>query len=409
MGKTLRYDRSVPGQGGAAQRGVDFDCLRHERLSRVQEKMRSNDVDALILTELPHIRYSTGIGVMAVWAEMNLWRYVLIPANGGPVVFAYERERYLIEDLWPDVRLASYWQARFAAGEPESLALSWSNQICEVLTDWGVRTGRVGVDRLDYFGFSALQEQGLRLTDADTVMQEARLVKTPNEIELLRQSCSVGEAALHAVESSIRPGVTENELFGTFLKGAADLGGEYCFTRLLASGHRTNPWYQEASSKVVRPGDLVAMDTDLVGPHGYVCDFSRTFRCGRGPSSAQRDAYRAAYDFVSETCALLQPGLSYRELAEKVPTYPERYAAQRYTVIIHGVGLEDEPPFVPFIDDPAGLMPEGELLENMVVSVEGYAGEVGGQDGVKLEDTVWITPSGPRVISQYPFDDSFLR
>jgi hypothetical protein len=65
--------------------------------------------------------------------------------------------------------------------------------------------------------------------------------------------------------------------------------------------------------------------------------------------------------------------------------------------------------FVPFIDGPAGLMPEGELLENMVVSVEGYAGEVGGQDGVKLEDTVWITSSRPPVISQYPFDDSFLR
>ena len=65
--------------------------------------------------------------------------------------------------------------------------------------------------------------------------------------------------------------------------------------------------------------------------------------------------------------------------------------------------------FVPFIDDPAGLMPEGELLANMVVSVEGYAGEVGGQDGVKLEDAVWITSSGPPVTLQYPFDDSFLR
>jgi Xaa-Pro aminopeptidase len=53
-------------------------------------------------------------------------------------------------------------------------------------------------------------------------------------------------------------------------------------------------------------------------------------------------------------------------------------------------------------------MPEGELAENMVVSVEFYAGKVGEQDGVKLEDEVWITADGPVVISLYPYEAKLL-
>src|SRR3712207_8835572 len=67
------------------------------------------------------------------------------------------------------------------------------------------------------------------------------------------------------------------------------LGGEHCFSRLLSTGHKTNPWLHEANSKLVRPGDLVAFDTDATGPEGYICDVSRTFLCGDKPTPAQRD------------------------------------------------------------------------------------------------------------------------
>ena len=69
------------------------------------------------------------------------------------------------------------------------------------------------------------------------------------------------------------------------------LGGEHCFSRLLSTGHKTNPWFHEAGSKLVRPGDLVAFDTDMMGPEGYVCDISRTFLCGDKPTPAQKEAY----------------------------------------------------------------------------------------------------------------------
>ena len=92
----------------------------------------------------------------------------------------------------------------------------------------------------------------------------------------------------------------------------------------------------------------------------------------------QKEAYQVAYDFVMDTAELLKPGASYAEVANSDPGYPEEYKAQRYSVILHGTGIDDEPPFLPFPDDPLhGSFPEGEFEENMVISAEFYAGKVG--------------------------------
>jgi Xaa-Pro aminopeptidase len=72
------------------------------------------------------------------------------------------------------------------------------------------------------------------------------------------------------------------------------------------------------------------------------------------------------------------------------------------------VGTDDEPPHFPFPDEPGAEELEGEFKENMVISVEAYAGKTGGQHGVKLEDEVWITAEGPVMLSLYPYDKSLL-
>src|SRR5215217_6194915 len=77
--------------------------------------------------------------------------------------------------------------------------------------DVGVGETRLGVDCLDYHGFSALQELGIRLTDADDPVEAARVIKTTDEIELLKQSAAVCEAALYDLAEAIRPGVSEHE------------------------------------------------------------------------------------------------------------------------------------------------------------------------------------------------------
>jgi len=290
----------------------------------------------------------------------------------------------------------------------EQLSDDWAAEIKDTLQGLGLADARIGIDCLDFYGFTALQKQGLTLADADDAIEGARIIKTSDEIELMRQSAAVAEVALYDLEQAIRPGITENELLATYWHRMLALGGEHCFTRLLASGYKTNPWFHEAGSKMVRPGDLVGIDTDMIGPEGYACDVSRTFLCGDRPTPVQKEAYRVAHDFIQATIELIKPGVSYHDFTNNLPSFPEAYRAQQYSTVVHGIGTDDEPPFIPF---PAGawrVMPEGEFRENMVVSVEFYAGKVGEQDGVKLEDEVWITPEGPVVISLYPYDEGLL-
>ena len=217
------------------------------------------------------------------------------------------------------------------------------------------------------------------------------------------------EAAVAAVRDAIKPGVTENELFAVMYHEVIRQGGEFIETRLLTSGQRTNPWFNEASGRRVRPGELVALDTDTIGCYGYYSDFSRTFRCGPGkPTPYQKALYRMSYDQVQHNIAIIAPGMSFREIAEKAWKIPERFIDQRYTSVMHGVGMHGETPFIAHAMDFQTYGREGVIEPGMVVSVESYIGEKGRGEGVKLEEEVLLTDKGPRLISRFPFEDELL-
>jgi Xaa-Pro aminopeptidase len=405
----VEHDKRLIGQANTLMEPVvDFMQLRHDRLAKVQREMAARQIGALVLTDIMNIRYCTGVGVMPLWMAVNLAHYIVVPVAGDPVIFEYGGAEFRARLYWPDVRPAIFWQARFTVGDSPRKAAIWAAGIVDVLRERGVADTQIGVDVLDFYGFTALQQQGLRLTDADDAIEAARVIKTMDEIGLMHRSCAVAEAALHDMEQAICPGISENELLAIYWHRMLALGGEHCSTRLIVSGHKTNPWLQEAGSKLVRPGDLVAIDTDMIGPEGYACDISRTFLCGDKASPAQKEAYKVAHDFVQGCIELIKPGVSFAEFVARCPVLPEAYRAQQYGVIVHGIGTDDEPPNIPFPGDPHTDMPEGEFRENMVLAVECYAGKVGLQDGVKLEDEVWVNADGSSVLSLYPYEAKLL-
>jgi Xaa-Pro dipeptidase len=158
-----------------------------------------------------------------------------------------------------------------------------------------------------------------------------------------------------------------------------------------------------------RAGDLVAFDTDLIGPYGFCADLSRTWLCGDGaPTSAQRDLYRIAAEQIAHNTALLRPGLSFRELVERGAVPPPDCFAARYGVLFHGVGLADEYPTLPHASDWTADTPDGVLEPGMVVCVESYIGRLGGHEGVKIEEQILITASGYEQLSSYPLDKRLL-
>jgi len=100
--------------------------------------------------------------------------------------------------------------------------------------------------------------------------------------------------------------------------------------------------------------------------------------------------------------------MTYRELAEKAWPIPERYYDRRYPSIIHGVGMHGETPLVAHYGDFDRFSTDDVLEPGMVVSVESYIAEVGGGEGIKLEEEVLITAEGVELISKYPFDERLL-
>ena len=222
-------------------------------------------------------------------------------------------------------------------------------------------------------------------------------------------SIGVCETAIARIRDAIEPGRSERELWSILNATNTELGGEYVETMLLSSGRRTNPWYQEASDRRLRPGDLVSVDTDMIGPHGYDADLSRTFFCGPGkPSANQMTIYQLALEQVQHNIELLRDGLSFREFSEKAWRVPASYREQAVASVIHGVGMCNEYPQIGPADDFAQWGYDGRFEADMTVCVESYIGEKGGSEGVKLEQMVLLTAQGSQLLSAFPFEDHLL-
>ena len=280
----------------------------------------------------------------------------------------------------------------------------WAEEVASLIARTGGGNRSLAVDRCEPWGAHRLQQRGLQLFDVQEALEQARRIKTPEEIKCLQLSMDVCDLAVDRLRAGLRPGVTENQLWSILHETNIAHDGEWIECRLLASGERTNPWFQECSNRVIEPGDMVAFDTDMVGPFGYLADISRTYVCpGRRPSPQQRKLYELAQEQVLFNMEILRPGLSFREFAERCWPVPERFAANRYMMMVHGVGLVDEYPCVAYAQDFADWGFDGLFEENMIVSVESYMGEVGGTEGVKLEQQVLITHNGAVPMSRSPF------
>ncbi|MDZ7841632.1 MAG: Xaa-Pro peptidase family protein [Gammaproteobacteria bacterium] len=388
---------------------VDPVRLRADRLSRLRAMMREQGLDAVLLFDPYNQRYATGSRNMFGYFLRNSTRYIYVPAEGPVILFEYPGSAHV------STRLETIDHARTSKvvwssvnGRDTGSAAPFAREIADLVREHG--GGRkVGLDRCFHLLALALETEGLTVADCNQHILHARRIKTPDEIACLALSMAASEAAVADVERAIRPGRTENDLFATMYGSVIAGGGEFIETRLLSSGPRTNPWFNEAGSRTIRPGELVALDTDTIGCNGYYSDFSRTFLCGPGrPSGEQKTLYRMAYEQVQHNISILKPGMSYREVAEQAWEIPERYYDRRYPSVIHGVGMHGETPMIAHKGDFDTYSGDGVLEPGMVASVESYIGEPGGAQGVKLEDEVMITETGVALISRYPYDDALL-
>ncbi len=390
---------------------IDMVALRGYRLGRVREQLRQRDYAGAVLYDPINIRYATGSRNMAVWTLHNAVRYCFVATEGPVVVFDFHNCEHLSAGLETvdEVRPAVAWYYFGAGARFEERAKTWAAEIADLVAAHGGGNRRLALDHCDPEGAAALAALGIEVRNGQEVMELARAIKSPEELACMGQSIAVCEAAMARMREALEPGMTENQLWAILNHVNAAMGGEWIETRLLASGARTNPWFQESSDRIIRPGEMVSFDTDMIGPYGYCADISRSYFCGPGrPSDEQRRLYRLAWEQIHFNMDLLKAGLSFRELAETAWKMPESCRANRYSVVIHGVGLCDEYPACVYLEDFETSGYDGRLEAGMTVCVESFIGETGGREGVKLEQQVLITETGLELLSTFPFEEDLL-
>ena len=401
---------------GAVAPKVDLRRLRNYRLNRVRQELAKLDCGACVLVDPVNIRYATDTRNMQIFSARNPARYLFLPVEGSVILFEFARSGHLSAgiDTIDEVRDATTVSYVAAGDRLSEKARKWAVEIADLMLQYGGGSKRIGLERFNFQASSALAEMGFEITDAQRAVERARSIKSPDELECIKWSLHVVEDAVAQMQELMRPGMSENQLWSKLHQANIENNGDYIETRLLSSGPRTNPWMQEASPRVIQPSNLVALDTDAVGPFGYYADFSRTFYCGTGkPSDKQKELYKLAYEQIHHNMDLLKSGMAFREIAEKAWKIPEPYINNRYYVLAHGVGMTGEYPYISHLQDFENGY-DGVLDANTTLCVESYVGEFSdahtddGSEGVKLEQQVLITENGYELLSGFPFEEDLL-
>ncbi len=415
MEKAAGLNQHVIGYGALAEgewaalglSAPDMRAARRYRIARIRAELVKRELAGIVVYDPLNVRYATDSTDMQLWCTHNAVRYAYVATEGPVILWDFHNCEHLSWhlELVDEIRHGKAWFYYEAAEHSEARARKWAAEIADLVATHGGGNRRLAVDKINPHGVDALAELGISVHSGEEVMEHARTVKCADELKAMRRAIAACEASMGVMEKALTPGMTENDLWAVLHAENIRRGGEWIETRLLSSGPRTNPWFQECSARVIQDGDIVAFDTDLIGPYGYCCDISRTWLAGgRGATNEQRALYAMAEEQIAANMEMLRPGRSFRELSHAATSLPEEYLPNRYSVLFHAVGLCDEYPSVPYPGDFERSGYDGVLEANMVVCVESYVGRHGGHEGVKLEEQVLITGTGYEKLSRYPRD-----
>jgi len=297
------------------------------------------------------------------------------PVRGGVRLTANERQWLAVQD-----RLRG----------TESASPVWA--LLKAVREAGLEYGTIGVDdpRIGHW----LTEAGLpaKFVPAEHIFCEIRRVKTPAEIELLREAAQINEAACLAASGALRDGATWSELEDLYMAEMARRGGRGVY---LSGGSGGLP------DRRVRRGEPVMIDA-LGHYRRYHGDFGRSMVVGE-PDEELLARNRAMQEGWREVLESVRPGLRYRELALRAVNAIQRAGFPEFCLAVpHSVGLQHT-------DDPAPMTRDGfdygdpVLEENMVINVDLPYIEIG-WGSVHLEDTLLVTADGCEPLTSMKMD-----
>jgi Xaa-Pro dipeptidase len=387
---------------------VDFDRLRRYRLERARKALAGSECGAFLLFDFYNIRYTTQTWIGGALGD-KMTRYALLTRDSGPTLwdFGSAARHHKLYAPWldPADSRAGMLGMRGAIAPTVGLMESAVREIKGMLVDAGVADQPVGVDIVEPPFLFEMQRQGLRVVDAQQLMLDARLIKSPDEIILLNQAAAMVDGVYQDIVDVLKPGIRENEIVALANKRLYEMGSDQVEAINAVSGERCNPHPHNFSDRLIRPGDQAFFDI-IHSFNGYRTCYYRTFGVGSSTPS-QRDAYTKAREWMDAAIAAVRPGAGTDEIAAVWPAATdfgfENEMAAFGLQFGHGLGLGlHERPIISRLNS---MKEPVELQVGMVFALETYCPASDGFSAARIEEEVVVTPEGPRILTLFPAQD----
>lgn len=387
---------------------VDYDRLRAYRLGRAKEQLEKNNIGAFLCFDFNNIRYITGI-TLGEWARDKMGRYVLLARGQEPILFesgsAASARRLFAPWMEGRIRTSRTW-ARGGVPQTKEVTEALGKEIAGILADFGLEKESVAIDLADMNLLAGLRKAGIEnVIDAQGPLLEARLIKSQDEVHLLKVAAAMADAAYDTVVRNLRPGIRENELVGRVNDTLYSLGSEYVECVNVVSGTRSSPHPHIFSDRIVRPGEFVFFDI-MHKFNGYSTCYYRSFMCGR-PTKEQEAAYRQCYEWLYKSIEVVKPGITTADIASQWPTCEtwglKTEAEARGLATGHGIGLSLHEK--PNINRLYSLDMPFPIQEGMVFALETYAQTPDAKHGCRIEEEILVTKDGYEILTKYPCEE----
>lgn len=352
------------------------------RIKNLSKSLEEADLDAYLVTREPNIIYYAGTisgGVLVVSSERD------------PVLLVSRLNLSIAQDQAEGFEIRSFTRQ------------SMLEQITSVLKE--LRLERIGFDELSLGHYRELGENlgSVELVEKPDLVWEMRKVKDANEQELMRKAGELSDIGMEAIRNCLKDDLREYEVAAEAAYAMRKEGAEdYAFPFIVASGPRSAYPHAGVSDRKIRRGDLVKIDMGAAY-HEYRSDNTRTFIIG-SPTEKQRTIYEtvleaneAALPEIKEGTAGIEVDKIAREIIEKAGCGDAFIHG-----LGHGVGLE--------VHEPPSLSKRSEdILQvgNVVSNEPGIY--LKGFGGVRIEDTVLVTPLGPERLTKFDKDLDAMR